>query len=272
GELKWQYQFPSNSLYIGGPTSMADINNDGFLEVVFSDWFQVGAVNYWGDLLWSYDIPGYGQSFRGIALGDINGDQYPDLTFCSSGGTVIGLRGESGNFIQQIDLLADYGAENFEVEHGPLIADFNNDGTLDVFVAGGHAEYPAIENNFGRAYMVSWGDGNGPDWKMFRRDYRRSACICNDSLLVSTPTAIQNIPEWTQLQLYPNPANTFVEITLDALHAHTITVSDLSGNRLQSFTAPSGTASLDVRQYSAGVYFIQTESVTGKASGFFIKQ
>lgn len=272
GEVNWQYQFPSNSLYIGGPTSMADINNDGLLEVVFSDWFQVGAVDHTGDLLWSYNIPEYGQSFRGIALADINGDVYPDLTFCSSEGTVIALRGENGNFIQQIDLQADFGKDDFDAEHGPLIADFNNDGILDVFVAGGHAEYPEIENNYGRAYMISWGDGNGPDWKMFRRDYRRSACICNDSLLVDNPTSIQNITEPLLLQLYPNPANTFIEIEFTVMQLHTITISDVSGNVIQTFTTYTKKAIVDVSKFPAGIYFIQSENDSGRASDFFIKQ
>lgn len=93
------------------------------------------------------------------------------------------------------------------MEFAPLIADFNNDGILDAFVAGGHAEYPDVENNFGRVYMVTWGEGNGPEWKMFRRDYHRSACICNDSLLnPQEPVAILNIRPTDMYQLYPNPA------------------------------------------------------------------
>jgi len=94
---------------------------------------------------------------------------------------------------------------DFDVQHGPLIADFNNDGLLDVFSAGGHAGYPDIENNYGAAYMVSWGEGNGPDWKMFRRDYFRTACICNDSLLVEEeePVSLEEFPSDETFTIFP---------------------------------------------------------------------
>jgi len=274
GEVNWQYQFPTNSLYIGGPTSMGDINNDGFLEVVFSDWFQVGAVDYTGDLLWSYAIPDYGQSFRGIALADINGDVYPDLTFCSSEGSIIALSGEDGAFIQDINLRADFGADDYDAEHGPLIADFNNDGILDVFVSGGHAEYPAIENNYGRAYMVSWGDGNGPDWKMFRRDHHRSACICNDSLLVADPGV--EIAELTSnefdLQLYPTITNDIINLEINGIVGTRISIYNISGNCIQTFTNAENTVVIDVHAFANGIYFIKVENEAGFGMGRFLKE
>ena len=76
--------------------------------------------------------------------------------------------GLDGSFIQDIDLEADFGWTSTQstVRWWPT---FNNDGTLEVFAAGGHAEYPAIENNYGAAYMISWGEGQG-SWTMFQHD------------------------------------------------------------------------------------------------------
>jgi hypothetical protein len=84
------------------------------------------------------------------------------------------------------------------------------------FAAGGYAEYPAIENNYGRVYMVSWGEGNGPDWKMFRRDYHRSACLCNDSLLVEEdPVGILDaVPSTNLFSVYPNPFSSYLAIQI----------------------------------------------------------
>jgi len=204
GDTLWNYQFPSNSLYIGAPTSMADLDGDGFLEVVFTDWFQLGAIDRSGELIWDYSIPGYGQAFRGVALADINNDNHPDVTFCSKTGSVIAVDGLDGSFIQDIDLEADFGMD-FHAEHGPLVADFNNDGTLEVFAAGGHAEYPAIENNYGAAYMISWGEGQG-SWTMFQHDPWRTACLCNDSLLQEEePVAIQQFQDENSWQVGPSP-------------------------------------------------------------------
>jgi outer membrane protein assembly factor BamB len=268
GELNWQYQFPSNSLYIGGPTSMGDLNDDGYLEVVFSDWFQVGCLDHTGELLWDYSIPDYGQAFRGMALADINGDEYPDVTFCSDAGFVIALAGESGEFIQSIDLQTDFG-DVFGVEHGPLIADFNDDGILDVFAAGGYAEYPAIENNYGRVYMVSWGEGNGPDWKMFRRDYHRSACLCNDSLLVEEdPVGILDaVPSTNLFSVYPNPFSSYLAIQIpqtNGLVAINLYSADGSliytENKVSQgdfyYTLPAHI----IHQLTDGIYLIQVQS------------
>lgn len=273
GNVIWQYQFPENSYYIGAPTSMADLNGDGMLEVVFNDWFQIGAVDYTGELLWSYSIPGYGQSFRGIALSDINGDAFPDLTFCSSEGTLIALRGENGNFIKDIDLKAAYGDADFELESAPLIADFNNDGTLDAFVAGGHAEYPDIENNFGMAYMVSWSNGNGPDWKMFRRDYHRSACICNDSLLnAQEPVAIQQPPAENLVQIYPNPANTQLHVVCTGDGLKSIMLIDIAGNTVRVLNAVDKAMDLDIAMLPTGIYTIRINSNGNTSQQLFIKE
>ncbi len=64
-------------------------------------------------------------------------------------------------------------------------------GIIDIFVVGGHAEYPDIYNNYGRAYTISTGSVGGPDWSMFRRDEIRSACVCD--LNVKTKEEFENM-------------------------------------------------------------------------------
>ena len=184
GTLLWDYSFPS-SYYIGAPTSIADLDNDEHFEIVAIGWFKVAALNDDGSQLWSYSIPGYGSSFRGAAISDVNNNDILDVIFGTSEGNLIALNGNNGSLIWNVDLQAHFGPDDFEIDHGPLIADFDGDGLLDAFVVGGHAEYPAIENNYGRAYAVSLENSGGPDWTMFRRNIVRSACVCD-----SAPVAI----------------------------------------------------------------------------------
>ena len=165
GTTKWKYC--STGGYIGSPATIADIDNDGSCDVVFVSAYQVTALNNAGILKWQYNIPGFEQSFRGVAIADINNDVYPDVIFGTNGGKVKALKGNNGSLIWSVDLAAHYGNPDFEIDHAPLVADFDNDDTLDVFIVGGHAEYPAFQNDFGRAYMISAGKGNGPDWLMF---------------------------------------------------------------------------------------------------------
>lgn len=276
GETNWTYILPSLPLYIGGPTSMGDIDNDGELEVVFNDWFRIAAIDHDGEAEWIYDIPDYGQAFRGAALADVNGDEYADVTFCSSEGLIFSLNGNDGSLIRSIDLESDFGID-FDAEHGPLVADFNNDGILDVFAAGGHAEYPEIENNYGGAYMVSWGEGNGPEWRMFRRDYWRTACICNDSLLAedNEPVYVQWTETYSALHVYPQPFSS--QLSLDwnySASSAAISLKDQNGRVVQSWqsTLEPGTAHLEVNRIPPGVYILQIRTDSALYSRQVIRQ
>jgi outer membrane protein assembly factor BamB len=202
GSTDWSFSFPT-AYYVGGPTSVADLNNDNHYEIVFFDWFQLGVLSDTGTLVWNYSIPNYGSSFRGAAIADINADDTLDIVFGTSKGEVIALNGSRGNVIWTIDLSVHYG-DTFEIDHAPIIADIDNDGYLDVFVVGGQAHYPNIYNNYGRAYALSAGTGTGDGWNMFRHDERRSGCIRIDST-----SSIETNTQQTDITIYPNPAHNY---------------------------------------------------------------
>jgi hypothetical protein len=67
------------------------------------------------------------------------------------------------------DLEAHYGRP-YDIDHAPVIADFDLDGKLDLFVVGGYGISSPDSNNHGRAYALRAGDGGGPGWPMFRHD------------------------------------------------------------------------------------------------------
>jgi len=182
GSLRWSYPAP---YYVGAPTSIADLNNDDHLEIVFASWIRIGALSHTGSLLWSYTA-GEG-NFRGAAIADVDGNGILDVAFGADDGILRVLTGDSGKVVWTYNLQAHYG-NTFEMDHAPVIADFNGDGKLDVFVVGGYGTSSQPEQSHGRAYALTAGEGEGPGWPMFRHDLRHSGCfgyapefICGDA-------------------------------------------------------------------------------------------
>jgi outer membrane protein assembly factor BamB len=181
GSLEWDY---SATYYIGAPTSIADLNNDGHLEIVFASNNKLGVLSHAGTLLWSHSTGG--SIFRGASIADTDGDGVLDVVFGSSDGILRVLKGDNGQVIWTYNLEAHYGM-SYDIDHAPVIADFNNDGELDVFVVGGYGTSSPPTNNHGRAYALAAGEGTGPGWPMFRHDLRHSACF-GDNQPPNAPT------------------------------------------------------------------------------------
>lgn len=209
GKPKWKFSL-GNYFYVGGPTQIADVDNDGQCEIIFTAWYSVVVLDNNGVQKWKYNIPNYGQSFRGAAVADVNNDAYLDIILGTDKGTLIALHGNSGLPIFNFNMRSHYGDSLFKLDHAPLIADFDKDGNLDVFIVGGHAEYPNFYKDFGRAYMLSIGKGKGPDWLMFQNDVHRNSNICkNESTLIKL-SKVNN----RQLTLIPNPVRNKAEISI----------------------------------------------------------
>ncbi len=180
GATKWTYSV-GNNFAATSPAIIADLDADGRCDVVFAAWYKMVALRGNGSQMWVFDMPGYAQCFRGPALADLNNDAYPDVVFGTDHGDLIALHGENGSLLFQKNLRSDYGDSLFSFDHAPLIADFNRDGKQDVFIVGGHGEYPDFYKDFGRAYMLTVGPGHGPDWLMFQHDVQRRSNACNDA-------------------------------------------------------------------------------------------
>jgi large repetitive protein len=102
--------------YLGGTVSLLQANGDG----------TFGQQPY---------ALGTGASgATGVAIGDVNGDGFPDLVTCNSSGNISVLLGKGdGTFLS---------AQTFATGSGPrsvALADFNRDGKLDVVTANFNA-------------------------------------------------------------------------------------------------------------------------------------
>ena len=168
GSLLWNYYAP---YYIASPTSIADLNNDNHLEIVFTSYNYLGVLSYTGGLLWSYTAGG--GMFRGASIADIDGNGILDVVFGADDGILRVLRGNNGQIIWTLDLEAHY-QNIFQIDNAPVIEDFNNDGKLDIFIIGGYGTSDPPDNNHGRGYAIAAGDGTGDGWPMFRHDIYHS--------------------------------------------------------------------------------------------------
>jgi hypothetical protein len=264
GTTQWKYK--ASGGYIGGPACMADIDNDGSCDVVFVSSYKVTALSSTGAFKWNYNIPGFEQSFRGAALADINNDSLLDVVFGTNGGKLMALNGYNGTLIWTKDLAAHYGNSNFELDHAPLIADFDNDDSLDVFIVGGYGSYPNFQVDFGRAYMLTAGKGHGPDWLMFQRNIQRQSSLCSQSTV-----SVYEPGKPPTVSCFPNPCENSLTITGTAADA-SIVLCDVMGKELTTLRSSAGKSVIDTGKLSAGLYFISYRT-EGKSSYIkFIKR
>jgi outer membrane protein assembly factor BamB len=260
GTIDWTYEGKSA---VACPVTLGDIDADGICDVLFTSWYEAISLNSDGTVKWIYELPDYSSSFRGITLADINNDIYPDCIFGSYSGHLIGLNGNSGSEIFTINLADDYNKTPFVLNHQPLIADFDLDGTLDAFVVGGYGvSSPTIDSNYGRAYMVSLGTGKGPDWLMFQHDVRRQSSLSYDYTSSVEASYLQEI------YIDPNPASDYIEIRFpdgfETLLDNYLRIYDVLGRCVSKIgNITEQPIHIDIANLLGGVYFVRIGDYTG---------
>jgi len=253
GTTDWKYFADGSS--ISCPVSIGDLDNDGECDIVFTSWYKVIALTNKGKLKWQYDIPSFTYNFRGVVLSDINNDEYLDVLFGTYAGEFIGLNGKDGSQIFLMDMAAHYGNSQFDIDHAPVIADFDNDGILDAFFIGGYGvASPTIDNNYGRAYMVSVGKGNGPEWLMFQHDIRRQSSMCFD---YTTSDKDLILSENENIMICPNPSDGLIRIEGDFTEAQ-VEIYNTLGQKISGYNIIDSPFELNIAQ--KGIYLLRIKA------------
>lgn len=255
GTLQWDFM-DEVPVYIGSPISVGDIDGDGKCELVFCDAYKIVAINRNGEFFWRYTIPN-GQAFRGVALSDITGDGMLDVLFASSGGHAYGLKGIDGSLIFDYNFQEKTG-KVLDFNNAPIIADFNKDDSLDMFIIGGKTDYPDFSKNYGYAFSLTVGKGKGPDWLMFQKNIRRTSSFCDNFVSIKEKENYQE-----NSVFFPNPFSENIYFDLKNYEYGTeIEIYDLFGNLVKNLSYPESKAFIwdgtdsNGKSIPAGIYSV----------------
>ena len=153
----------------------------------------------------------------------------------------------------------------FEVDNAPIIADFDGDGILDLFIIAGKGRSDVTSpTDYGYAFCLSWGVGHGPAWTMFRHDQQRTGCLCDTSGL-PIPLSVDYPQNNISFSVMPNPsAGEFnISFTLPQPELITVSLTDISGKEVRSAIT---------NQYKEGMNNIQigTAQTPELANGIYL--
>ncbi|HSF19900.1 MAG TPA: CRTAC1 family protein [Vicinamibacteria bacterium] len=155
--------------------SAADLNADGLLDLVVSAWQGAQPIVYWnlGGLRFErVRVKGVDNrpfANQGISTSDYDGDGRPDLALTAfeyleneGRGPIALLRNEGDRFSDATDfasLVYERRSRETVGTNGVSFADFDNDGTIDILITGGHGSKLYRNNGEGRFHLMQIFDG-----------------------------------------------------------------------------------------------------------------
>ena len=166
--------------------------------------------------------------------------------------------------------------EVFSVSHTPdtlwhtVTVSANVDGICEPYGSGRYLDSSTVEIGYhildtvaegGYWRFQGWSDGGTGN--------PRQILVVSDTTIVSlfewVPTqGISNVSTQT-INIYPNPASGKVTIELGSTSATTVSLIDMNGRALSSYSFQSPVSSFDVSGLPSGIYFVKVASQTGIA-------
>jgi peptidase C25-like protein/VCBS repeat protein len=254
--------------------ALADMNNDGFLDVVFqSTNGGIYAFNRDGTPLapWinaRYSTLTSSASESSPVVADINGDGFPDVVCGGEEGQLCALSGADGSVLPGFPIQL-----GGEIRGAPAVADIDMDGKTEIVLAGWD------KNIYVWDYDFPFSPGHVAPWPQYNHDARRTS-FASSPLFVGVddggPGSDKNpVAALEFAPPAPNPAHAgragarmwFGVPSVMAGGAYELAIFDLSGRRVQtvdSGLAPVGRFSLNWdlrdahgRPVDGGVYFVR---------------
>jgi hypothetical protein len=142
-----------------GPIALGDFNNSGHLGFAVGEYQNLGAIIFLGNGDGTFTLSSAqvayvtGEPIGDVKAADFNADGNLDLAICgqTSGYSTVDLGYGKGAFTTAGQIYST------AISNGEVVGDFNQDGKLDVLIAGGGA---AVDDQFS-GLNVSLGNGDG---------------------------------------------------------------------------------------------------------------